>query len=51
MGLAAYERFWSAPPTREAHVAGLLDIYDKVLVDAATAPARPLIRRPKRSQT
>jgi glycosyltransferase involved in cell wall biosynthesis len=30
-GLAAYNRFWSAPPTQEAHTAGLLAIYNTVL--------------------
>ena len=32
MGQAAYERFWSNPPTRQAHVAGLMEIYERVLL-------------------
>jgi glycosyltransferase involved in cell wall biosynthesis len=31
MGQAAYDRFWSAPPTAENHVAGLAAIYGTVL--------------------
>ncbi len=30
-GQAAYERFWSAPPTRKNHVEGLLAIYKTIL--------------------
>jgi glycosyltransferase involved in cell wall biosynthesis len=33
MGQAAYERFWSHPPTADRHVAGLSRIYDQVLAD------------------
>jgi glycosyltransferase involved in cell wall biosynthesis len=31
MGLAAYNSFWSAPPTRGNHTAGLLKIYQEIL--------------------
>ena len=30
-GQSAYQRFWSAPPTRANHIRGLLNIYSKVL--------------------
>lgn len=36
MGRAAYQEFWSAPPDRARHLAGLLDIYAAVL-DATAA--------------
>lgn len=31
LGLNAYEEFWSSPPTRDSHIAGLLRIYRSVL--------------------
>ena len=33
MSKAAYDRFWSDPPTPRAHVAGLLDIYEEMLAE------------------
>ncbi len=30
-GQAAYDKFWAAPPTRDAHNRGLIDIYHRVL--------------------
>jgi glycosyltransferase involved in cell wall biosynthesis len=35
MGRAAYDRFWNAPPSGAHHVAGLADIYDRVLESVA----------------
>jgi len=31
LGRAAYEKFWAAPPSAQAHAAGLLDIYRQML--------------------
>lgn len=33
-GIAAYERFWSSPPTRQNHIMGLVGIYEGVLQGA-----------------
>lgn len=35
MGQATYDRFWSAPPTRANHTAGLLAIYQTILATQA----------------
>ncbi len=36
MGQAAYDQFWSAPPTRSNHTRGLLAIYDMMLAGPPT---------------
>lgn len=31
LGTAAYQRFWAAPPTLEKHIAGLRQVYDRLI--------------------
>jgi glycosyltransferase involved in cell wall biosynthesis len=41
MSRAAYERYWASPLTSDAHLDRLMQVYDFVLREARTAPARP----------
>jgi glycosyltransferase involved in cell wall biosynthesis len=50
MSCAAYDGFWSAPPTTEAHVTGLRTVYDQVLADAlGQSAAAPSFATPARA--